>query len=297
MTLNNRLIKESISSRIFDILNPLFLLIFCITVLYPFWELLVLSFMKAIDATTPGLKIWVSDPTLNAYKQVLGSQNLAWGYFNTIFRTVIGTFLGVFLTFTMAYPLAKRDLPFRSPITIYLLVTMFFSGGLIPTFLLVRSLGLLNTRMALVLPSLISAYNILIMRNFIMAIPSSIEESAYLDGANFLVILVKLIIPLSMPILATISLWVAVYHWNEWFHAMIYTKGQKLLVLQMVLRMTINDASSEDIFLDEIAGEDAIVPRSVQAATVIFTIGPIVLTYPFFQKYFVKGVIVGSLKG
>ncbi|MBT3272482.1 MAG: carbohydrate ABC transporter permease, partial [Spirochaetales bacterium] len=178
-----------------------------------------------------------------------------------------------------------------------ILATMFFSGGLIPTFLLVRSLGLLNTRMAFILPGLISAYNILIMRNFIMAIPDSIEESAYLDGANFFTILIKLIIPLSMPIFATISLWVAVYHWNEWFQAMIYTKGQRYMVLQMVLRMTINDSSSEDLFLDEIAGEDSIVPRSVQAATVIFTIGPIVLTYPFFQKYFVKGVMVGSLKG
>jgi len=173
---------------------------------------------------------------------------------------------------------------------------MFFGGGLIPNFLLIKDLHIFDTIWALILPMLLSTYDILIMRNFIISIPDSLEESALVDGASFFTILLKIIIPLSKPILATIALWVAVRHWNSWFDAMTYTRSNEHVVLQLILRRMLIEQNNAEI-ADTLQGNEGIVTKTMEAATVLVAIGPIVITYPFLQKYFIKGVLVGSVKG
>ena len=289
---------QSIGSNIFDGFNIVLMLILAVAMLYPFWEVLVVSFMTAQESIKTGLKLWPKRWVLEAYRIAFSSDLILTSYFNTIFRTVIGTSITVFLSFCTAYPLAKKTLPARTVFTFYVLIPMFFTGGLIPTYLLVRGLGLINTRWALIFPMLLNTYYILIMRNFIMTIPDSLEESAMIDGASFLKILIKIIIPLSTPIMATIALWVAVRHWNSWFDALIYLRDESKIVLQLVLRrVLIEEDATAMADLDEVAGAEAVTAESVKAATVLLSIGPIILVYPFIQRYFVKGIMIGSLKG
>jgi len=286
--------------RLFDLGNYLFLLGFSVLMIYPFWETAVVSLLPGLLASSWGLKLWPEEVTLEAYRVAFSSRLIYYGYLNTVFRTVIGTALAVFFSFCTAYPLAKKKLPLRNYLTIFFLIPMFFSGGLIPRYLLVRSLGMLDTRAALIFPILLGTYNLLIMRNFIMTIPDSLEESAMIDGASFFRILLQIIIPLSVPIMATIALWVAVQHWNSWFDALIYIRDETKTVLQLVLRRVIID-QDDSAFLgesnDSVAGAESVVPESIKAATVLISIGPILLAYPFVQRYFVRGIMIGSLKG
>lgn len=288
--------KEKIAETIFDILNYSFMVFLAFIMIYPFWELLVVSFSPAEEASRIGLKLIPRGFTLEAYKRLFQSKMIGYGYYNTIMRTVIGTSMSVVLCFTMAYPLSKKDLPLRNIITVFLVIPMFFTGGLVPDFLLINSLGLYDTLWALILPILISTYNVLIMRNFIMSIPESLEESALVDGANFFTILFRIIIPLSKPILATIALWVAVRHWNAWFDAHIYTRSNKRVVLQLILRRVIIEHDNAEI-TDTLQGDEGVITKTMEAATVLVAIGPIIAVYPFLQKYFVKGVMIGSVKG
>lgn len=286
--------------RLFDFGNYLFLIGFSVLMIYPFWETAVVSLLPGLLASSWGLKLWPEEVTLEAYRVAFSSRLIYYGYLNTVFRTVIGTVLAVFFSFCTAYPLAKKKLPLRNYLTIFFLIPMFFSGGLIPRYLLVRSLGMLDTRAALIFPILLGTYNLLIMRNFIMTIPDSLEESAMIDGASFFRILIRIIIPLSVPIMATIGLWVAVQHWNSWFDALIYIRDETKTVLQLVLRRVIID-QDDSAFLgesnDSVAGAESVVPESIKAATVLISIGPILLAYPFVQRYFVRGIMIGSLKG
>ncbi len=288
--------KERTSETIFNIFNYSFMVFLAFIMIYPFWELLVVSISPAAEASRIGLKLIPRGFTLEAYQQLFRSSMIGYGYYNTIMRTVIGTALSVILCFSMAYPLSKRDLPARNLITIFLVIPMFFSGGLVPDFLLINSLGIYDTLWALILPLLISTYNVLIMRNFIMTIPVSLEESALVDGANFFTILFKIIIPLSKPIMATIALWVAVKHWNSWFDAEIYTRSNTRVVLQLILRRVVIQHENAEI-TDTLQGDEGVITKTVEAATVLMTTGPIILVYPFLQKYFVKGVMIGSVKG
>jgi putative aldouronate transport system permease protein len=288
--------KEKIADRVFDILNYSFMFILAFIMIYPFWELLVVSFSPAEEAARTGLKLIPRGFTLVAYKRLFSSKMIGYGYYNSIMRTVIGTGMSVFLCFTMAYPLSKRSLPARNLITFFLVIPMFFTGGLVPNFLLVNSLGIYDTLWALILPILISSYNVFIMRNFIMSIPESLEESALVDGANFFTILFKIIIPLSKPILVTIALWVAVRHWNAWFDAHIYTRSNERIVLQLILRRVIIEHDTAEI-TDTLQGDEGVITKTMEAATVLVAIGPIIICYPFLQKYFVKGVMIGSVKG
>lgn len=290
---NNR-IKTSLASRIFDTALYFFFVLMCITMLYPFWNSFILSLMNPAEAGAMGLKLYPKEPTLSAYKYVLSSNIVIISYRNTILRTVIVTVVGTLMTFLAAYPLANKKLPLRKIITVYMLVPMFFSGGLIPSYLLINDLGIFDSFWALILPCLVTTYNVLIARNFVMSLPESLEESALLDGASYLRVFFSIILPLSTPILATIALWIAVATWNEWFQASIYTRKSDLEVLQTYLRSITIEKSTD---LEDTLGNEAILSRSVEAATILVSIGPIVLIYPFFQKYFVKGVMVGSLKG
>ena len=286
---------------IFDSFNHLFLILFCTIILYTVWTTLLLSFSGVGDATTLGFHIWIRKWSLTAYEFAFSRYgNVGIAYFNSIVRTILGTFLTVLCTLLAAYPLSKRRLPGRNLLTLYVIVTMFFSGGIIPLYLVVRNLGLFDTRLALILPEMAVGFYVIIMRNFLMTIDDAYEQSAFMDGANYFQILLKIVIPLSKPVLAVIALWTAVAHWNEWFHALILMKSESKIVLQILLRRLIHEVLlTEDtmvgMFLRE--REVELPTESVRAAILILTIGPIILLYPFLQKYFIKGVFMGSLKG
>lgn len=286
----------SIGTRFWNVLIYGVLALAAAMMVYPFWELIVVSISPAEQASSIGLKWFPMGFTWEAFERTLDSSLIWIGYMNTLFRTVVGTLVSVTLYFCTAYPLAKKFLPARKAFTMLYLIPMFFSGGLIPSFLLVQSLGMYDTLWALIVPSLFSTFHILVMRNFLMALPESLEESAMVDGAGFLTILFRIVIPLSKPILATSALWVGVDHWNSWFDAMIYTRSTQLVVLQLILRRVFIEKDNMGI-TDSLQGDEGVITQSMEAATVLVAIGPIILTYPFFQKYFVKGTLMGSLKG
>ena len=279
------------------------LFLLALTFLYPFWFTIILSFSGFNDALTLGLHVWPSEWNMEAYEFVFTENVIAVAYFNSIVRTAVGGALTVVVTLMAAYPLSKKNLPGRTGITIYILITMFFSGGLIPTYLLIRSLGLLDKFIVLILPVLAIGFYIIIVRNFLMTVDIAYEESALLDGANYLDVLFRVIMPLAKPVMAVIFLWAAVYHWNEWFHWLIYMKSDSKLVLQMILRrLLIKERELLEQIIEfgdpgDFTNQQRLPPEALKAATTLITIGPIILLYPFLQRYFIKGIFVGSLKG
>ncbi|UQZ87537.1 Inner membrane ABC transporter permease protein YcjP [Paenibacillus konkukensis] len=285
---------------VFQIILVFVISLLCIMTLYPFIHVLSVSFSSASEAIRPGIHLFPREFTLAAYKKAVLLDGIWIGFGNTIFRTLIGTALSVFAMSLGAYALSKKTLPHRNFITMAVVLTMFFSGGLIPTFLLMKELGLYDTRWALIIPGLYNTFYMLILRNFFMGLPEELEESAKIDGAHDLRILFQLILPLSKPILATISLWVAVHLWNEWFNGLIYIRDQSKIVLQIYLRRLIVENMDSDLQSLMEQGMDLhtqAVPESIKAAVLMIGTVPILLVYPFIQKYFVKGIMVGSLKG
>jgi putative aldouronate transport system permease protein len=278
---------------IFQLFNGTFLLLFALATLYPLWYEICLSFSSADEVTKGGSFLWPKQFTLDSYRTLLGTNMIWQTYFNTAFVTVVGTILSVLLTAATAYPLTKSILPGRKWFIFGILFTMMFSGGVIPTYLLVKQLGLLNSLWSLILPGMITAYNALVMMSFFQTIPAEIEESAEMDGANPLRIFVRLILPLSMPVLATIALWVAVAQWNEFFTALLYINDRSYYTLSLLLKDLI---SGQDYarFTGEMTNTST---ESVIGATIVATILPILCVYPFLQKYFVQGVMIGSIKG
>lgn len=291
--------KKKVS--LFEILLIIGFVLFSILVLYPFWQTIVLSFSDPNIGSGLGMNLWPERWIPDAYQFIFGYGSIMKAYLNTIIRTVTGTFLILAFTVLAAYPLSKRNLPYRNTITIFFLIAMFFSGGIIPDYLLVKNLGLLDTRWALVLPTAVNVFYIIIMRNYFMTIDKGIEESAKMDGASDFTILIRVILPLSKPVLATIGLWAAVFHWNEWFHALVYIQGESKTVLQIIVRdmLTAMDLSqsSDGGAIGGAGSNENLMQSNVRAATVMISIGPIVLVYPFIQKYFIRGIMIGSLKG
>ena len=281
----------------FDVTLYFFLVFVAFTMLYPFWELFVLSFMEHQEARRYGFKIWPNKFILDNYLHVLQNDVIFLAYRNTVIRTVLGVTVSMTLTFMTAYPLAHKTLPLNKPLTMLLTFTMFFSGGLIPTYLLVRSLGMYNNIIALVFVNLLSPFYIFLVRNYIRGVPDSLEESAKMDGASYLTILSRIIVPVCKPIVATLGLWIAVMHWNSWFDAMIYTPKPALVTLQMYLRNILlqHQVSAVDELLLDF--QEPVLLESIIAVNIILTIGPIVLVYPWVQKYFIKGVFSGAIKG
>lgn len=290
-------ITRTPGERIFQIVNYTFLLILTLTFIIPFWTTVVTSFVGETERLRRGMFIFFPEKIdLSAYITVLRKgSDVYTGYAVTLARTIFGTFANMVVTTMLAFGLAKKDLPFRTPITFAIYFTMLFSGGLIPTFLVVKYTGLYNNMGAYIVPGLISVWNLFLLRNFLMEIPASIEESAYIDGATPFTLLVKIIIPLSMPAIATISLFYAVWHWNSWFDALIYISDNRLLPLQMILRNIIIASNTENI-IDTAAVRPPPL-ETIKGATIVVSTLPILFVYPFAQKYFVKGIMVGGIKG
>lgn len=290
--------KKKKKINVFDILIAFVMLLVVITTIYPFWYTIVVS-LSGVDKTS-GIQLLPNQFTLDAYKLLIGYEQIWTGYRNTIIRCIVGTALGVLLTALTAYPLSKNKLPFHNFFTNFIMFTMMFSGGMIPTYLLVKDLHLLNSLWALILPSMLGAYNIFIVRNFFRSIPASLEEAARIDGASWLFIWWKIILPLAKPVLATITLWILVGHWNAWFDATIYITDPQKTVMQVVLRKISIENSSADmnaIMVRMQKGAGAVTSKAVEMAMVVITILPMLVVYPFLQKYFVKGIMVGSVKG
>lgn len=284
--------------RIFGVFNTIILTIIAIIMIYPFWDIVRISLSTPAEAAKLKISLWPEYPTLDAYRQVVRNEYIWNGYFNTIIRILIGMPIQMTLMILTAYPLSKKELPMRNMFTLIIVFTMFFSGGLIPSYLNINKLGLNNTIWALVLPGAIPTYNMLILRNNFMTIPQSLEESARLDGAGVIRILISIVLPLSLPILMTVGLWGLVSHWNAWFDCIIYIKDPDKYTLQAVLRKIIIDAAPQFSDMSLVAEQEVKSSAEVvKSATIMVSTLPILMIYPFVQKYFVKGVMVGSLKG
>lgn len=292
----NSIIPVTRSEKIFDYFNYLITGILALTMIFPVIHVLSLSFSSADVVNMSGLHIIPKKFSVEGYRYILNSKYLWTGYYNTILRVVANTTLALLTTMGMAYPLAKKKLPGRSVFTWFIIIPMFVAGGLVPSYLNIRDLGLIDSRWALILPILAKPFNVIIMRNFFMNIPDSLEEAAEIDGANSIYILFKIILPLSMPIIATIGLWTIVDQWNRWFDCLIYIRDTNKYVLQVVLRRIIFETSVE--MIDARNNTRMVVSQEViKNATIVVAMAPILAIYPFIQKYFVKGIMVGSLKG
>lgn len=269
-------------------------ILFSLMVLLPFWSIICDAFSGA--PVKLGSRMWFENFTLSAWKEVLSQNKLLNYYANTIFVTVVGTIGGVVVTFLTAYPLSKPNMPFNRLLTYMMLFTMYFGGGLIPTYLLYKDFGLHDNILVLILPGLFSAYNTLVMRNFLADVPAELEESAKLDGANDMTIAWRIYLPLAKPIIATIALWVAVAKWNAWFDAMIYIITPEKQVMQVMLRRLLMDAQIAEMF-DNGVSEITVQTDAVKGVSILITILPILCTYPFAQKYFISGLTSGAVKG
>ena len=287
--------------NVFQLFNVLLMLVFMIVVTIPILTVIMTSFVSEAEIARRGSFIIIPEKfDFTAYELLWeSSSNIIRAYGNTLFRVTIGTFLNLFFTITLAYGLSKRDLKGRTLLTGLFFFTMLFSGGMIPTFMTVKALGLMDSRWAMILPSLVNTWNLFVMRNFFYGIPVSLEEAAVLDGANQFQILGKIFLPLSKASIATIGLFYAVSHWNSWFDAMLYINKTSLLPMQNILRNIITSASSlGDLSSEAYNSMDVLPPtQSLRAAAIIVTTLPIIMVYPSIQKYFVKGVMVGSVKG
>lgn len=292
-------IKKSRGEIIFEVVVYAIATLFCIYCLFPFAIILGSSFETETNFAAYGFPIIPRDFTLKAYKMVLGDSQIFRSYGVTIFTTAAGTIFSMFLTITMAYPLSLKKVKFRNAVTFFVYFTMLFGGGLVPTYLLItKNLNMKNNILVLIIPVAFSAWNMFLMRNFFAGIPHELSESAYMDGANDFQILWKIVLPVSVPGIATLSLFYALGYWNQWFNAMLYIEDTKLFPLQyLLMRMLRNvDAMREMARTTGMAVGD-LPTNSLRMATTVVAIGPIVLLYPYVQKYFTSGLTVGAIKG
>lgn len=287
---------KSAGERIFDIVNVFMMFCLAIIFIYPVLNIFNMSISTSASSGALSLRLIPDWPlSFNAYIGLLKNNLFLTAFANSLFRTITATFLTVLFTFCGAYVLSKKALPFRRIIIVFIMFTMFFSGGLIPMYLLIKDLGLIGSRWSLILPSLTSAWYILIARNFLATIPSAFEEAAVVDGADIFTVMFRIILPMSKPIIAVIALWSAISHWNAWYDAMLYTNNNKLIVMSLLLRRYLIDSSREEIgtITQSLASTTA---ETVKAATIIVAIIPIACAYPLFQRYFIKGINIGAIK-
>lgn len=292
------MIKRGFGGRLFDFSNVLFMFVLSAVTVYPFLYVLLASISDPSWVVKMRGLIWYPKGlNFDAYKLVFQNPSILTGYANTILYVVAGTTLNIFMTSLGAYALSRQNVMWKNPIMFMIVFTMFFSGGLIPTYLLVDSLGMLDNRLALIIPTAMSAYNLIIMRTAFQGVPVSLEESAKLDGANDFTVLFRIVLPLSMPVVAVMILFYGVGHWNGWFNALIYLRTRELYPLQLILREILITNSTDSMMTGVGGGDKMPIGETIKYATIIVATIPILLLYPFLQKYFVKGVMIGAVKG
>ena len=291
-------IKRTQGEVVFGIFNAIFMIVMAFVTLYPLWHVLMASFSVPTRIMAHrGLLFWPLGYSLEAYVQVFAHPLLARSYLNTVFYVVVGTTINLIMTFHGAYVLSRRNLYFKKHMMIMITITMFISGGLIPNYLLIVDLKLLNTPWALLLPGAIGTYNMVMMRTYFQGIPYELEESARIDGASDIRILYQIILPVSTPIIAVIGLYYGVGHWNSWYNAMLYLTNRDLYPIQLVLREILIEGSMDALEDSAINSTWKAVEETLKYATIIVATVPVLCIYPFLQKYFDKGVLVGALKG
>ena len=283
---------------LFDIVNVLFMLFIIFITLYPIYYVVIASFSDpgALSRTTGVLWLPLKPYTTEAYEMVLGDEMILIGFKNTLFVLVVGLIVNISMTVVGGYFLSLKGLMVQTPIVMMIIFTMYFSGGLVPGYLNVKDLGLLNSLWALILPGAISTTNLIIMKSAFCAMPDSLVESARLDGASHLQILIKIMVPLSKATVAVLVLYYGVSHWNAWFNASIYLRDTELYPLQLIMRNILNSsvgAMAQDVAADEFSQYVEL----IKYALIVVTTAPILVLYPFLQKYFVKGVMIGAIKG
>lgn len=296
-------VKRSYSDKIFDVVNIIVMLILLVIFTWPLWFVVIASFSDPNEVWMGNVLLLPKKITLIAYQELLNYSSIWTGYKNTIFYTVVGTLVNLVMTVCAAYPLSRKDFVPRNFFMILFMITMYFSGGLIPTYLVVNKLHLLNTRWAMIIPGACSIYNVIITRTYFMnSIPHELQEAATLDGANSFQYLLKVVLPLSKPIMAVIGLYYAVGHWNDFYTALIYLNSEKLLPLQSFLRDLLMRAQTT--MNVNMSGMDAAsieakmkLAQTLKYSVIIVSTVPVLCIYPFIQKYFVKGVMIGSVKG
>lgn len=284
---------------IFDIVNTIIMIVICFMMLYPVWYTLVNSLNDGTDAMLGGIYWWPRVFSLDSYKAVFADSKIFRAFGVSFFRTVIGTTVHVLFTSMVAYGLSKKYLMGRKYFMAMGTITLFFNGGLIPTFLLYRSLGLLDRFVVYIIPSMFNFYNLLIFQAFFREIPEALEESAKIDGANDFYIFIRIILPLSKPVLATIALFTGVYHWNDYFAGVIFINNPDLQPIQTFLYRVIAETTSVHMLQNMPTGirTTSVTSQTIRLATMVVTTVPVVCVYPFLQKYFVKGMLLGSIKG
>ncbi|NLB91668.1 MAG: carbohydrate ABC transporter permease [Clostridiales bacterium] len=294
-------IKRSRGERIFEFFNVLLMVFLMFITVYPLLYVIFCSVSDPIKLMGhEGFLFWpLGEPTLKGYQMTLASRNIVIGYRNTIFYVVVGTFINLIMTSLGAYVLTRKDFLLAKPMSIMCVITMYFSGGLIPSFLLIKNLGLYDTVWSLLLPGAINTWNLLIMRTFFQGLPVSLEESAIIDGASDWVVFKSIILPLSKPIIAVMVLYYGVTHWNSWFQASIYLRNRSLYPLQLYLReiLVLNVGATTTTVTAEQMVQESYYRELLQYCAIVVATIPILCVYPFVQKYFVQGVMIGAIKG
>lgn len=283
--------------RIGDIAIMLVIGVAVLLCLMPFLHIIAISLSSKSEIMSNRVTIFPRDLDLTAYQIVFSDSKMLWSMGLTIVLTVSYTLLSMTMSICAAYPLTKERLKGRSVIMLLIVFTMFFGGGLIPDYLLVKELGLLDKLPALILPGMISAFNLIILRTFFSSIPASLEESAYLDGSSHIGSLLRIVLPLSLPVLATLSLFYAVSRWNGYMDALFYISNSELYPIQLKLYQIVMNSMVTDITAQEGALQTEVVPEGIKAASIMFVTTPILLVYPWLQRYFVSGVMIGAVKG
>lgn len=282
---------------LFSIVNAVIMLFVIVVTLYPFVYMAAVSLSKDIYVIKNEVTIWPKGFNLKMYELVFSNNQVWLAYKNTIIYVVLGTVIALIITAFGSYALSRKDMMFSRTFTLLIIFTMFFSGGMIPTFLVVRELGLVDTVWGMVLPGAVSTWNLIIMRTFFSGIPKELEESGRMDGLTDLGVFLRIVAPLSKPVFATIGLFYAVGLWNNFYFPLLYLRNPDLFPLQVYLRNLILAGSVTSGQVTSIGGDDLVVEDSLKFATIMVSTVPILLVYPFIQKYFVKGVMIGAIKG
>ncbi|WP_411828313.1 carbohydrate ABC transporter permease [Paenibacillus elgii] len=293
--------KLALEDRVFSIVIHLALLFLAFVTFYPFWNSAVISFNLGSDTSLGGITFWPRAFTLENYQVVLKDVKILKGFGVSIARTLVGTFLTIAATSIFAYGMSRKELIGRGYYMTFCIITLYFGGGLIPTYLLIRGLGLFDSFWVFVIPSIISVWSMIIFRTFFRGIPAGLEDAARIDGCGYWGTFLRVVLPLSGPVVATLSLFTAIAHWNDWFVASIYINNQDLLPVQALLKQTLDSNIASELTQDSaaqsfLAKRQSYTTKSLTMATMMVTTVPIILVYPFLQRFFVKGVLVGSLK-
>jgi len=286
--------------KVFDIVLTIVMAIIAIVTIYPFLNVLAISLNDAVDTVKGGIYIWPREFTLQNYKEIFeGSSKLPTGLLISVLRTVIGTLTGVLASAMVAFVISRREFVFNKFVTILFILTMYISGGLIPEYMLIKNLGLINNFAVYILPGLISAFNVIVIRSFIDGLPPALNESAMIDGANDFIVFTKIILPLCLPVIATVALFIAVGQWNSWFDTYLYARSNDgLTTLQYELMKVMGNASASSKVdpNNPVLKASNVNPESIKMAITMIATGPILLVYPFVQKYFVTGMTLGAVK-